>query len=197
MSQFAIQLWEIFKKIQKSKIESCFLGLDVLVFPWNMVLTTVFNQICAGLMKIKLHACLSALYLHIKNPIEVQRSGVFAGLSSNRDFLNQSRIEVSAEAYLLYHWRDNNHTVLDWQREKYRHTVIRTVLILHSAADADMVVAFAPVLREALHKPFYALCEEIECAISSLADNIPDFISPFIGFLNQKIGGEPQSKLRA
>lgn len=43
MSQFAIQLWEIFKKIQKSKIESGFLGLDVLMLTRNMVLFAVFD----------------------------------------------------------------------------------------------------------------------------------------------------------
>jgi len=48
-----------------------------------------------------------------------------------------------------------------------------------------------------LHEPFYAFCEEIECAISPLADNIPDFITPYIGFLNQEIGGEAQRKFRA
>jgi hypothetical protein len=128
--------------------------------------------------------------MHVKNPVVIQRAGVFARLSPNRNLLNLMRVKILPQVDPLKHRGHNHKPVLYGQRQEYGHTIVAAVLILNRAANGHMPVAFAPVSRHTFGKALDAFGKEKECAVGATADYIPYFIAPGVGLLKQEIRSE-------
>ena len=144
----------------------------------DVILPTVFYQVTAGLMEAEGHICVTALDVNIKNPVKVKRSGVFTGLTSDRNLLNLSRVKISSEVNAAKHGRDYYKAMTHGQAEDYRQSVISAHLVFTRSADCHMVIALTPVIGKAVGKALNALCEKEKTTIAPLSDNLPYIIAP-------------------
>ena len=76
------------------------------------------------------------------------------------------------------------------QRQEYRQPEVGALLIFDGAAYHNVVVALAPVRREALGETVDALCEKVEPAIGALPHHAPAVLPPWVGVLQQEIRRE-------
>ena len=142
----------------------------MLVLARYAVLAAILYQIRTGLVKTERHPGSDTLGMHVKNPVVIQRAGVFARLSPNRNLLDLMRVKILPQVYPFKHRSHNHKPVLYGQRQEYGHTIVATVLILNRAAHGHMPVALAPVGRQTLGKTLDALGKEKECAVGAPAD---------------------------
>ena len=175
-------------------IDSGFAGLGVLMFPRNMIQSSVFNQAGACLMESEGNAAVAALAAQVGHPAEIQRSGIFARFSPRRDFLHKFRIQVWAQVDFLKHRGHDYEPVAERQVEEKGEPRVGAVLILYGASDGDMMVSLPPVIGQTDGEPLYTLGDEEESAVVASADYLPDFIAPGISLLDKEIRGKTESE---
>lgn len=162
----------------------------------DAVEAAVFEQVGAGLMKCERHSALAALVVYVEHPVVVERAGIFTRLAPDRDFAYFCRVEISAYIHRPEHWGHNYQAVSYRQVEKYWQAVVGSVLILDRASYAHIVIALAPVGRKALAETVDAFGEKEETAIAATAYYVPYLGPPWVGLLNEQVGGETQCKFR-
>lgn len=121
----------------------------MLVAAGDVVELAVFDELRAGLVEAEGDAGLDALLTQGQDPVEVQRASVAAGLAAARDLLDAGT-QVVGEVYALDHRGDDDGLVLDGQRREDRQPLVGHGLVLDGAAYYHIVVAVAPVVRDAL-----------------------------------------------
>lgn len=161
----------------------------MLVAAADVVLAAVFDELRTGLVEAERHARMDALLAQGQDPVEVQGAGVAAGLAAAGDLLDAGT-QVVGDVYALDHWGDDDGFVLDGQRREDRQPLVGHGLVLDGAADYHIVVAVSPVVRDALQETVDPLGEEVETAVTALADHRPAVGPPRVGVLQQEVGGE-------
>ena len=63
-------------------------------------------------------------------------------------------------------------------------------MVFDGAADEHIVIAVAPVGRQAALQPVDSLCEEIKEAVAALLHHRPAFRPPLVSVFQQEVGGE-------
>lgn len=71
------------------------------------------------------------------------------------------------------------------------------MLVFDGASYAYVVVAVAPVGRQASVEAVDAFGEEKESAVAAQTYDVPYLAAPWVGLFYEKVGGETQGKLRA
>lgn len=125
------------------------LRLLVLVAAGDVVELAVFDELRTGLVEAEGDAGLDALLTQGQDPVEIQRAGGAAGLATAGDLLDAGT-QVVGEVYTLDHRGDDDGFVLDGQRRENRQPLVGHGLVFDGAADYHIVVAVAPVVRDAL-----------------------------------------------
>ena len=78
----------------------------------------------------------------------------------------------------------------DGQLLKNWQTLICASLVLHRAADGNIVIAAAPVFWKAVKDAFRTLGDHIERKVAALTNHRPGFRTPRIGILYEEIRSE-------
>lgn len=79
--------------------------------------------------------------------------------------------------------------MLERERKKFAEALVSPRLIFHGRADAYVVPAVAPIVRQAVLYPQYPLRYYRERQIAPLPDHIPRFVPPHIGGIKKEIRG--------
>ena len=130
---------------------------------------------------------LRALLPKREDPVVVTWARVGAGFPAGRDFFDFFRVEIYAYIERRQQGSGDDGSVAYRQREKDRQAVVRHLLILHRAADYDVLIAAAPAGRQTFRQTVDALGEEIEEAVLPAADHIPAVLPPWVGIAQQKV----------
>ena len=80
--------------------------------------------------------------------------------------------------------------MLDWKILEYGKPVVSHSLILHRAADDDILITVTPIRRQTALKPIDTLREKIEHTVTSKPHHPPAFRPPLISVLQQEIRRE-------
>ena len=130
-----------------------------------------------------------ALAAQVQNPVIVAGPGLHAGLLS-RGHLLDPVIQIGAQIQPLQQGRGDDGAVFDGQVQEDGQAVVRPILIFHRTADEHIVIALAPVRRQAVRQPVDAFGEEIEPAVAALAHHPPALRPPGVRVLQKEIRGE-------
>lgn len=101
--------------------------------------------------------------------------------------LYKSLCKVLFHVYLPYHGLADDFAVLYGQTQKYRQSVISSVLIFTGAAYGNIVPAVSPVGRYALRKAFHPLGYNVKMEILTLTYHVPAALPPFIGVFKEEV----------
>ena len=139
-------------------------------------------------MKTEWHPCLAALAVQVGDPFEVERTGMFARFATHRYLFDQLGVEIGGEVDALEHGGHDDEPVSEGQRHEQRQAPVGAVLILDGTSHGHVVIAVAPVGREAPVEALDALGEEKETAVPAPAYNLPYPVAPSVGLLYQQVG---------
>lgn len=166
-----------------------FVGLTQLVGTAHVVHFAVFHKTGTGLVETEGHIFLNALAAEVEHPIVVAGTCLSARFASYTHLLYRI-VQIVHKVDGLYQRRGDNGFVFDGKRTEDRQAIVGTVLVFDGAANQHVVVAVAPVGRDALHEEVYALGEEVKPQVGTLSHHGPALGTPGVGILQQEVGGE-------
>ena len=167
----------------------CLVCLTVLIPAGHIIQSTILHNSRPRLVKTEWHLFLHTLAAHLQHPVIITRPRVTSRLAAHTHLLNRF-VQILRQPNLPQQRSGNDRLVLYRQPEEDRQPVIGHRLVLHRATHQHVVVSIAPVGRDALHKAVYPLCEEIKPQILPHPHHLPTLLTPRVGILKQKIGGE-------
>ena len=80
--------------------------------------------------------------------------------------------------------------MFDRQGLENREPEIGHLLVLHRAADEDIVVAVAPIRRKTLFQTVNPFGEKVEIEVLPLSYHIPTLLPPRVSLFQQEVGGK-------
>ena len=89
--------------------------------------------------------------------------------------------------YRAKQWLTYNLLMSYWQFEEHRQSLISAPLILHRAADSDILIAIAPVFGQTLPNSLWTFRYDVEIQVAPSLYHQPCLFSPFIGILDEEI----------
>ena len=158
------------------KINPGFLRLAAQNLRRQGILLTVLDEVGAALTELKGHILPDALLPDVQNPVIIERAGVIIRLTA--DYHQLDTVQIFFYVDFFEKRLGSNTLVLNGQGLKYRQFPVRVLLIFDGAANHHIVISAAPVLRDALQKPFYPLGKEEEGAVLPLLYHFPALGSP-------------------
>ena len=66
----------------------------MLIGAWYSVCASVLEKITARLMETEGYVCVQALTVNVKNPVEIERTRIFTGFSSDRYLLYEIAVQI-------------------------------------------------------------------------------------------------------
>lgn len=164
-------------------------GLAELEGTAHVVHLTVLDKTGAGLVESERNALFDTLSAEVEHPVVLAGARLAARFAPCAHLLD-GVVKVLQQVDALYQWRRNDGFVLDGQLPEDGQAVVGHGLIFDGAAHQHIVVAVAPVGRDALHEAVYTFGEEVEPQVGTLSHHGPAFRTPSIGILQQEVGGE-------
>lgn len=164
-------------------------GLAELEGTAHIVHPAVLDKTGAGLVETERDVLFDTLAAEVEYPVVVARACLAARFAPCAHLLD-GVVEVLQQVDALYQWRRNDGFVLDGQLPEDGQAVVGHGLVFDGAAHQYVVVAVAPVGRDALHEAVYAFGEEVKPQVGALSHHCPAFRTPSIGILQQEVGGE-------
>ena len=122
-------------------------------------------------------------------PIIFADTGITAKLATN-GYLIAPRAKSIVEVVGLQQRFTNDGLVPDRQLTEQWQTLIRATLVLLRAADGDVFVAVAPILRQILENPFWAFHDHEEMKVIASLYHYPSIFAPRIGIFDEEVQGE-------
>ena len=158
-----------------------FRRLRMLQIPRDPVQFSILDQIRAGLVKVKRDAGFPALPCDLPYPVEIQRTGVVAALSSQGYCIQI--VYIRCKIHFLQHRFQNDLFPVQFQRQVIRHPLLKTLLILAGAADRQIRI-FSDVDQ---FDPLRSFRDAVKAAVASFPDKAQNVFTPFIRFLKKEI----------
>lgn len=78
----------------------------------------------------------------------------------------------------------------DRQFAIYRQPLVHSPLVFHRAADGDVFIAVAPILRQALENPLRPFCDHEEMQVTAPVNHQSGIFAPLVSFLDEKVRRE-------
>ena len=163
--------------------------LAELVAPRHAEHFAVLDEVGSGLMETERNVGVDALLPEVQHPTVVARAGAGARFSANGDLLD-AVVQIRSDVDGANERRYDDAFVLDRQRLKDGQPIVGHLLVLHRAADDDVVVAVAPILRDALQEAVDTFGEEVEMEVAPDTHHLPALGPPRVCVLQEEVGGK-------
>ena len=164
-------------------------GLAELEGTAHIVHLAVLDKTGTGLVETEGHIFHNALAAQVEHPVVVAGARLATRFSPCAHLLYRI-VQIVYEVDGLYQRRGDDGLVLDGERTEDGQAVVGHGLIFDGAAHQHIVVAVAPVGRDALHKAVYAFGEEVKPQVGALSHHGPALRTPGVGVLQEEVGGE-------
>ena len=155
----------------------------------DAVRPSVFDEVSTRLVETERNLFGDALRTQIQNPIEITWPRPDTGLTTDTHLLYRA-IQPSRDVHPLKHRRHNDRLMPYRKFLEYGKPTLGHSLVLHRAADDDILVPVAPVRRQTPFQTVNPFCKEIEHTVAPKAHHFPTFRPPRIRVLQQEIRSE-------
>ena len=154
----------------------------------NVIELTVTAEQRARLMKGEWHRGILASVVNAKDPIVIADASLFSRFPACRDLGDQGFVKVAGKVDRTEQRLANNDTACNGKRKEDRKSLVGARLIFAGTAYRDVGVSPTPIGGKCLFQSLDPLGKKDEMQILPLSHHLPDVGSPFVGFLDQKIG---------
>ena len=152
---------------------------------------SILDKICAGLVKMKRHTGIFALFRDPADPFKIQRTGILAALPSQRNGVQLS--DIRRQIHFLQHRFKNDLLAIEIQRKIQFHSLLQPFLILTGATDRQ--IRILPDIDQ--RDPFRSFGDAVKAAVTSFFDKSEHFLPPFIRFLDKEIARKAHHEKRS
>ena len=148
------------------------------------------------LLEMEANAGAAALLAQRKHPFIAHFAGAGAGFAAGHHFAD-ARIQPFCKVHRAEQRFANDKPAADGQAQKDIHAFLGAALIFAGKANLHILIAFAPVRRQAFLHARYALGNDGEGHLRPRADARPRFSAPGVGFGQEKIRSHAGIDVRA
>ena len=166
--------------------------LTLLILAGNIVHFIASSEAITRLVERKADAVFHTLDVRFNDPGVVKNPRAFSGFAAAGDAfdLDAVLLQISFDVDGFEHRLVDDLLVLDGEFQKDREALISHALVFAGAADRDIVVAIAPVIRQSLIETVRPLRDKEEVEIGALLHHCPGFRPPFVRSGMEEVGGE-------
>ena len=163
----------------------------------DMVGLPVLHEHGAGLDEVEGHAVGAALEAERLHPLEMAGARPVVVLPAAEHLLDESRGEVILRVERTDERGRHESPVLRRGAKEDRESLVSPPLVLRRDAEHHVLVALAPIGREALGEPLRTLGEKKEEHVRTLPDDLPRLFSPRVGLLDEEVRRQAHVQGRA
>ena len=180
-------------------VDGGFAGLLHLLVSRNAEGSPILAEQGTCLLEMEGDIGINALLTNVKYPIVITDASIAARFSTNCHLFTPLSIPVhrgsgvsqrgkhSMKIYRAKQRLTYNFFVTNGQLTEYWQSLICASLILHRAADGDILIAIAPIFGQALPNPLGAFRYDVEIQVAPSLYHQPCLSTPFIGILDKEI----------
>ena len=152
----------------------------------DVIQTTILAEMRSRLFEMEPHVGSNTLLSNTKHPIIIADTGIMALLTTYRHLVAPTTETITEVNAFQQRFADDG-LMLDGKLAVEWQPFVNSPLVLHRAADGDMLVAIAPVLRQTSENPFWPLCNHEKMQVTTPVNHQPGILAPLVGFLDEEV----------